>query len=458
VEQPSSDQRPTRGPQRPQRTSPAAPKPRRAPRAADFAPVQIEELAPGERPFVVLQAGRERSLRRMHLWVFSGAVGRQFGEAADGDLVEVRDADGIYLASGHFQRGGSIRVRVLSFDHAEDPAEDSFWRNRLTSAIDCRLSLGLLGVEGREICRLVHGEGDRLPGLVVDWYAGVAVIQAHSVGMFREQERVARILGELMAARKLPVKAVYSRAEAGLHLRESDGEREGFLPFSGVEGAGRADAPVSGPVVASENGLKFRVDFEGGQKTGFFVDQRDNRDLVRRLARGRRACNVFAYTGGFTVAALAGGALSVDSVEISAPAVAAIEANVELNFGKAAPHRSFCQDAFDFFELAPQRYDLIVLDPPAFAKHRDALENALKGYRRINRAALRAIEPGGLLFTFSCSQVVTPEDFRTAIFSAAAQAGRAVRVLHQLTQGADHPVNIYHPEGEYLKGLVLQVE
>ncbi len=398
-----------------------------------------------ERARLVLKPGKERSLLRRHLWLFSGAVESVDGLPLDGDVVDVVDSQGRFLACGHYQRTGSIRCRVLGFRREDEPEKPGFWKERLSEAVGLRKALGLVDGEETNACRLVHGEGDRLPGLVADWYAGVAVVQFHSLGMFRQQKTIAVALAEALKEAGAAPRAVYTMTEQGIHLRGDEGVREGFL------------LGKSGPVEILENGLKFRVDFAQGQKTGFFLDQRDNRALLGRYCENRSVCNTFAYTGGFSVYALDGGARSVDSVEISATAAAAIEENVRLNFGDAAPHRVFCQDAFDFFQAAPTRYETIVLDPPAFAKHRESVENALKGYRRINRAALRNIAPGGFLFTFSCSQLVSPELFREAVFSAAAQAGRDVRVLHVLHQGADHPVNLFHPESEYLKGLVLEV-
>ena len=398
-----------------------------------------------ERAALRLKPGKERSLLRRHLWLFSGAVDEVVGLPIDGDVVDVLDAKGGFLARGHYQRTGSIRCRALAFRPDEEPEKPAFWEKRISEAVRLRDALGLVRGAETNACRLVHGEGDRLPGLVADWYAGVVVVQFHSLGMFRQQKTIAEALLAALKGVGAEVRAIYAQTEQGIHLRGDEGIREGFL-FG-----------KSGPVDILENGLKFRVDFAQGQKTGFFLDQRDNRALLGRYCENRAVCNAFAYTGGFSVYALDGGATSVDSVEISAVAAAALEENVRLNYGDAAAHRVFCQDAFDFFQAAPMRYETIVLDPPAFAKHRESVENALKGYRRINRAAIRNIAPGGILFTFSCSQLVSPELFREAVFSAAAQAGREARILHVLHQGPDHPVNLFHPEGEYLKGLVLEI-
>lgn len=402
-------------------------------------------LSAAKRAVLVLKPGKERSLLRRHLWLFSGAVARQEGSAEDGDLIDVMDDRGEWVAVGHFQRTGSIRCRILSFDRTAAPEGDGFWGERIESAVVLREGWNLLRGEETNCCRLVHGEGDRLPGLIVDWYNGVAVVQFHSLGMFRQQELIAGAVRGALERVGCRVKALFAKTERGVHLRGDEGLREGFLYGE------------SGPVVVSENGVRFSVDVENGQKTGFFLDQRENRALVRRYAAGKSVCNLFAYTGGFSAYALLGGATRLDSVEISDAAMERLEENLRLN-GVEEHHRSFCQDAFEFFSLAQERYELIVLDPPAFAKHREAIPQALKGYRGINRSALRNIAPGGLLFTFSCSQLITPELFRESVFSAAAQAGREVRILHELHQGPDHPINLFHPEGSYLKGLALQVE
>lgn len=397
-------------------------------------------------PILKLRRGKEESLDRFHPWVFSGALVQMPDENSgieEGDLVRVVASDGREIGTGHFQIG-SIAVRMLSFDPSEAVDED-FYRSRLREAFALRQALGLMR-EDNTAFRLVHGEGDFLPGLVVDVYGPTAVLQAHSPGMHFAREAIARALAELPGA---GIRSVYYKSETTLPYKAHLDPQNAYIigEYLGDE--------------ALENGLRFRIDWLRGQKTGFFVDQRDNRSLLRHYSAGRKVLNMFCYTGGFSVYSLAGGALSVDSVDSSAKAVSLTDANVALNFGPGAEgrHRSFAEDAFKFLDtMEKDAYDLIVLDPPAFAKHRSALRNALRGYQRINARAFEKIAPGGILFTFSCSQAVTKEQFRLAVFSAAAQSGRRVRILHQLTQPSDHPVNIYHPEGEYLKGLVLYVE
>ncbi len=397
-------------------------------------------------PILKLRRGKEESLDRFHPWVFSGALVQMPDENSgieEGDLVRVVASDGREIGTGHFQIG-SIAVRMLSFDPSEAVDED-FYRRRLREAFALRQALGLMR-EDNTAFRLVHGEGDFLPGLVVDVYGPTAVLQAHSPGMHFAREAIARALAELPGA---GIRSVYYKSETTLPYKAHLDPQNAYIigEYLGDE--------------ALENGLRFRIDWLRGQKTGFFVDQRDNRSLLRHYSAGRKVLNMFCYTGGFSVYSLAGGALSVDSVDSSAKAVSLTDANVALNFGPGAEgrHRSFAEDAFKFLDtMEKDAYDLIVLDPPAFAKHRSALRNALRGYQRINARAFEKIAPGGILFTFSCSQAVTKEQFRLAVFSAAAQSGRRVRILHQLTQPSDHPVNIYHPEGEYLKGLVLYVE
>lgn len=397
-------------------------------------------------PILKLRRGKEESLDRFHPWVFSGALVQMPDENSgieEGDLVRVVASDGREIGTGHFQIG-SIAVRMLSFDPSEAVDED-FYRRRLREAFALRQALGLMR-EDNTAFRLVHGEGDFLPGLVVDVYGPTAVLQAHSPGMHFAREAIASALAELHGA---GIRSVYYKSETTLPYKAHLDPQNAYIigEYLGDE--------------ALENGLRFRIDWLRGQKTGFFVDQRDNRSLLRHYSAGRKVLNMFCYTGGFSVYSLAGGALSVDSVDSSAKAVSLTDANVALNFGPGAEgrHRSFAEDAFKFLDtMEKDAYDLIVLDPPAFAKHRSALRNALRGYQRINARAFEKIAPGGILFTFSCSQAVTKEQFRLAVFSAAAQSGRRVRILHQLTQPSDHPVNIYHPEGEYLKGLVLYVE
>ena len=391
-------------------------------------------------PYVSLLPGKEESMKRFHPWIFSGAIARQSEGLKEGDLVEVYDAEGNYLATGHYQIG-SIAVRVLSFTRRA--IDEAFWTERLSEAYSLRRRIGVADPPRNDIYRLVHGEGDRLPGLVVDVYGQTAVVQAHSVGIHHCREQIARAL---IAATDGALHNIYYKSETTLPFKADLKQENGFLC------GGNPDD------IATENGLRFHIDWLHGQKTGFFVDQRENRSLLEHYARGRRVLNMFCYTGGFSVYALRGGATLVHSVDCSEKAIELTRANAELNFPDDKRHEAFAEDAFKFLEKAGGDYDLIVLDPPAFAKHRDALRNALKGYTRLNAIAFAKIQKGGSMFTFSCSQAVNKEQFRLAVFTAAAQSGRHVRILHQLHQPADHPINIYHPEGEYLKGLVLQVE
>lgn len=349
-------------------------------------------------------------------------------------------ADGLFVAVGHWQVG-SIAVRVLSF--LDEPIDGAFWRERLSVALAVRRSIGVAGREDNTTYRLVHGEGDNLPGLVIDLYGNTAVMQAHSVGMHVCRQQIAQALKEVMGDQ---LQAIYYKSETTLPFKASLGQENGFL-------LGESDTDV-----AVENGLRFHIDWLKGQKTGFFVDQRDNRSLLEQYSRGRNVLNMFCYTGGFSVYAMRGGANLVHSVDSSAKAVELVNANVELNFPGDTRHEAFAEDAFRYMEQMNEHYDLIILDPPAFAKHKDALKNALRGYTKLNAKAFEKIQPGGILFTFSCSQAVNKDQFRTAVFTAAAISHRRVRILHQLHQPADHPINIYHPEGEYLKGLVLYVE
>lgn len=387
-----------------------------------------------------LKKGKEESLQRFHPWVFSGAVHHIDGNPEEGDLVRVLSADGRFVAVGHWQIG-SIVVRVLSFEDID--ITDAFWIERLSVALDVRRAIGVAGREDNNTYRLVHGEGDNMPGLVIDVYGRTAVMQAHSVGMHYCREAIAKALKQVMGNE---LDNVYYKSETTLPYKAELGQENGFLL-----GCSQED-------VAVENGLKFHIDWLKGQKTGFFVDQRDNRSLLERYSCGRSVLNMFCYTGGFSVYAMRGGARLVHSVDSSAKAVDLVNANVELNFPGDNRHQAFAEDAFKFLDNMQTPYDLIILDPPAFAKHRDALRQALRGYTRLNAKAFEKIQPGGILFTFSCSQAVNKDQFRMAVFTAAAQSGRKVRILHQLHQPADHPVNIYHPEGEYLKGLVLYVE
>lgn len=392
-------------------------------------------------PVVTLRRGKEESLLRFHPWVFSGAIERLPQDIEEGDVVTVVSHDGECLGTGHYQIG-SIAVRMLS--NRPEVIDYEFYKQRLIAAFDLRERvLGLVRPDNNAY-RLVHGEGDFLPGLIVDVYGHTAVVQAHSPGMHFARDIIARALTEIDGA---AIRSVYYKSETTLPYKASLDPQNDYI-------IGSYDTNV-----ALENGLEFYVDWLKGQKTGFFVDQRDNRDLLRRFARGRRVLNMFCYTGGFSVYAIKGGAELVHSVDSSAKAVALTEANVRANFGDDAPHRAFAEDAFKYIAEMPQDfYDLVVLDPPAFAKHRGAIKNALRGYQRLNARAMEKMPAGSVLFTFSCSQAISKEQFRLAVFSAAAQTGRRVRILHQLTQPADHPVNIYHPEGEYLKGLILYLE
>ena len=389
---------------------------------------------------IYLKRGKEESLRRFHPWVFSGAIQKMDEGISEGSLVRVLSEKGDFIAVGHYQIG-SIAVRVLSFRDIQ--IDDDFWESRLESALQMRLALGIADNPQNNTYRLVHGEGDNLPGLVIDCYGSTAVMQAHSVGIHLCRKSIADCLVRVMGNR---IQHVYYKSETTLPFKAELGQENGFIVGSSDDNT------------AIENGLKFHVDWLRGQKTGFFVDQRENRSLLESYARDKSVLNMFCYTGGFSFYAMRGGAKLVHSVDSSAKAIELTNANVELNFPGDTRHQAFCEDAFRFLDRAADKYDLIILDPPAFAKHRAALHNALKGYTRLNRVALEGIKKGGILFTFSCSQVVTKEHFRNAVFTAAAQSGRKVRILHQLHQPADHPVNIYHPEGEYLKGLVLYVE
>ena len=392
---------------------------------------------------VRLRKGKEESLKRFHPWVFSGAIASIDEGIQEGEVVRVVTNTGDFIAVGHYQEG-SIAVRVLTFSDVQ--IDDEFWHSRLSSALKMRQAIGIADNPNNNTYRLVHGEGDNLPGLIIDVYGETAVMQAHSIGMHLCRKEIARALNEVMEGR---VKHIYYKSETTLPFMTAD-DMNGFL-------IGRSDDNI-----ATENGLKFRVDWLKGQKTGFFVDQRENRSLLEHYARGKRVLNMFCYTGGFSFYAMRGGAELVHSVDSSAKAIELTKQNVELNFPKDPRHEAYCEDAFKYLESVGQSstltYNLIILDPPAFAKHRGALHNALKGYTRLNQKAFEKIEKGGILFTFSCSQVVTKDHFRNAVFTAAALAKRKVRILHQLHQPADHPINIYHPEGEYLKGLVLYVE
>ena len=386
---------------------------------------------------VYLKRGKEESLLRFHPWVFSGAIHHLDDGIEEGDVVRVVSEKGVFIAVGHYQQG-SISVRVLTFNDVE--IDDAFWHSRIQSALNMRQDIGLANSSNTNAFRLVHGEGDLLPGLIIDVYDNTAVMQAHSIGMHMSRHAIAKALAEVMKGR---IENIYYKSETTLPFMEPE---NGFL-------LGNSDDNI-----AIENGLRFYVDWLRGQKTGFFVDQRENRALLEKYAKGKRVLNMFCYTGGFSFYAMRGGAQLVHSVDSSAKAIELTRRNVELNFPGDPRHEAFCEDAFKYLDSSSHTYDLIILDPPAFAKHRGALHNALKGYTRLNEKAFEKIEKGGILFTFSCSQVVSKDHFRNAVFTAAAQAKRKVRILHQLHQPADHPINIYHPEGEYLKGLVLYVE
>ena len=389
---------------------------------------------------LLLKRGKEESLLRFHPWVFSGAIQKADESLEEGEVVRVMTSNGDFIAVGHYQIG-SIAVRVLSFHDVE--IDDQFWYSRLKSALEMRRSIGIADNPQNNTYRLVHGEGDLMPGLVIDVYGKTAVMQAHSVGIHVSRIQIAE---QLMAVMEGRIENVYYKSETTLPYKADLGQENGFI-FGG-----------SDDNTAVENGLMFYVDWLRGQKTGFFVDQRENRSLLEKFAKDKNVLNMFCYTGGFSFYAMRGGARLVHSVDSSAKAIELTNRNVALNFPGDNRHQAFCEDAFKYLEQAGDQYNLIILDPPAFAKHRGALHNALKGYTRLNHKAFQKIQPGGILFTFSCSQVVTKDNFRNAVFTAAAQAGRKVRILHQLHQPADHPINIYHPEGEYLKGLVLYVE
>lgn len=389
---------------------------------------------------VYLKKGKEDSLKRFHPWIFSGAIAKMDEDIAEGDFVRVFTSYDEFIAVGMYQIG-SIAVRVLSFD--DITIDRAFWETHLRSALDMRKAIGLLDNPQSTTYRWVHGEGDNLPGLVVDCYGDTAVMQAHNVGIHLNRKEISEAMVNVADGR---IKNIYYKSETTLPFKADVEHENEFIYGNMVDD------------VTVENGLKFHVDWLRGQKTGFFVDQRENRHLLETYAKGRSVLNMFCYTGGFSVYAMRGDAKLVHSVDSSAKAIELTNRNIEMNFPGDKRHEAFCEDAFKFLDANDNKYDLIVLDPPAFAKHRAALRNALKGYTRLNVKGLQRIKPGGILFTFSCSQIVTKENFRNAVFTAAVQANRKVRILHQLHQPADHPINIYHPEGEYLKGLVLYVE
>lgn len=395
---------------------------------------------------IVLKKGKEESLTRMHPWIFSGAIHHSDKELEEGEVVRVVTSNGDFIAMGHWQIG-SIAVRVLSL--TDESINDEFYEKRLSVALDVRRNIGLLrnaSIDAQNInttYRLVHGEGDSLPGLIIDIYADTAVMQAHSVGMHVDRITIAKALKKIM---KEELKAVYYKSETTLPYKAELGQENGFL-------IGHSDNNI-----AIENGLKFHIDWLKGQKTGFFVDQRDNRSLLEQYSKGRKVLNMFCYTGGFSVYSMRGGAKLVHSVDSSAKAIELVNKNIALNFPNDTRHKAYAADAFKYLNEMAENYDLVILDPPAFAKHRDALKQALRGYTKLNAKAIEKMPKGSILFTFSCSQAVNKEQFRTAIFSAAMQTGRNIRILHQLHQPADHPINIFHPEGEYLKGLIVYIE
>jgi 23S rRNA (cytosine1962-C5)-methyltransferase len=401
--------------------------------------VKIKDQASGQRIKIVLKSGKEQSVKRFHPWIFSGAIKKMYGNPEEGDLVDVFDNKDEFLATGHYAPS-SIAVRILSFEQLEPDL--SFFRDKINKAIQYRKSIGIIDNPEINVYRLIHGEGDGLPGLIVDYYNGVAVMQMHSIGFYRIRKEISSILAEVM---KDSLVAVYNKSEGTIpHMSEVTSVNE-FL-------YGQSD-----PVIVTENGYKFKIDWTTGQKTGFFIDQRENRKLVEEFSSGKNVLNMFGYTGGFSVYAMKNAA-AVHTVDSSFSAIALADENIKLNYGDDSRHKSFQVDAFEYLNDIKDKYDLIILDPPAFAKHHNVLANALQGYKRLNIKAIEQIKPGGVIFTFSCSQVVSKENFRKSVFAAAANTGRKVRILYQLSQPPDHPVNIYHPESEYLKGLVIHVE
>jgi len=391
-------------------------------------------------PKVILKSGKDQSPRRYHPWIFSGAIKKIIGNVNEGDLVKVTDNKDEFLAIGHYQIG-SIAVRIISFEPVD--INFDFWKTKIKNAYNLRKSLNLINNENNNVYRLVHAEGDGLPGLIIDFYNGTAVLQMHSIGMYQNKESFVKILQEIYGDQ---LHAVYNKSESTIPYKSDIEAKNEYL-------LGKPES-----MVVLEYGNKFKINWEEGQKTGFFIDQRENRKLVQEYSKDRAVLNVFGYTGGFSVYAMKGGATLIHSVDSSAKAIDLTNENIALNFESTNRHEAFAVDAFEFLEKADQKYDLIILDPPAFAKHHNVLHNALQGYKRLNAKAIEKIKPGGILFTFSCSQVVSRENFRKSVFAAAANTGRNVRILHQLTQPSDHPVNIYHPEGEYLKGLVVYIE
>lgn len=392
-----------------------------------------------ERIKIVLKSGKEQSVRRYHPWIFSGAIKKTYGDPVEGDLVDVYDNKDTFLAVGHYQPS-SIAVRILSFEQVTP--DIGFFRDKIRKAIEYRKAIGIIGNPEINVYRLIHAEGDGLPGLIIDFYNGVAVMQMHSIGFYRIRQEIADILKELL---KDQIVAVYDKSETTIpHMAEITGVNE-FLYGN------------SAPVVVTEYGYKFKIDWTSGQKTGFFIDQRENRKLLEQFTEGKSVLNMFGYTGAFSVYAMKNAAL-VHTVDSSFPAIELAKENIKMNYGDDPRHESFQVDAFDYLNHIKNQYDVIILDPPAFAKHHNVLSNALQGYKRLNMKAIEQVKPGGIIFTFSCSQVVSKENFRKSVFAAAANTGRSVRIIHQISQPPDHPVNIYHPESEYLKGLVIYVE
>jgi 23S rRNA (cytosine1962-C5)-methyltransferase len=389
---------------------------------------------------IVLKSGKDQSVRRFHPWLFSGAIKKITGPVAEGDLVRVTDNKGEFLGHGHYQIG-SIAVRIFSF--SDEVPVDSIWQQKIAKSWSKRKEMRLAGNPSTNVFRLINAEGDGMPGLIIDYYNGCAVMQMHSIGMYRNREKIAGALEEVIGKE---LHAIYDKSSATIPYKSGIQAEDEYLMGSATDG------------IVTENDLKFKVDWETGQKTGFFIDQRENRKLLLEYAEGKRVLNMFGYTGGFSVYALQGRAQQVVTVDASRKAMELTEVNVGLNFGEDKRHLSVVTDAFEYLDKMDDSNQLIILDPPAFAKHGNVLHNALQGYKRLNAKAMEKLAPNGVLFTFSCSQVVSRENFRKSVFVAAANSGRTVQILHQLTQPPDHPVSIYHPEGEYLKGLVLRVE
>jgi len=386
---------------------------------------------------VVLKSGKDQSARRLHPWVFSGAIKKFYGEPYEGCMIEVFDNKDEFLGIGHYQVG-SIAVRILSFEKTE--IDQDFWNRKISNAWNYRKNIGIIDNDKTNVFRLIHAEGDELPGLIVDFYNGTAVVQMHSVGMYKNRDQIINAIRDVAGDK---IVAIYDKSSTTLPFKADLNATDGYI---------YGESNIN---EVSENGLKFKIDWKKGQKTGFFVDQRENRQLVREISAGKKVLNVFGYTGGFSVYAMAGGAELVHTVDSSARAVELADENIALNFSDTERHKSFAVDAFDFIENMKDDYDVVILDPPAFAKHNNVLHNALQGYKKLNLKAMQKMKPGSILVTFSCSQVVSKEEFRKSVFAAATQCGKTVRIMKQLTQPSDHPVNIFHPESEYLKGLVL---